>query len=137
MNPILTCTQCGKEYPFRKGKMYCSQSCKTLAHRNRKYGGVTIHPGATKEERNIFYLSDYESWPDRQNYSFVLYCFLIKGQSENVPPETAGSIASAVCSDSKFDTDIEDNGHPICKEYKKFQEAFFGDRFQILKERTA
>ncbi len=128
------CTYCGNEYPYRKGKIYCSQSCKTMAHRNRQLT-VDDVTNSVRSERKTFYLSDYVAWSDNNYFSFVMYCFFIKGQPENETPEILGELASAISNDEKLISKIEDGASPINKEYKKFVEQFFSDKYIIKKSR--
>lgn len=135
----MNCKYCGNAYPYRKGKMYCSPSCKTMAHRDKVNGisHLNENPGEKyNTERTIFYLSDFDQWEGAKIFSFIVFCFIIKGMPENEDPDFLKMYATSISDDELFYKNIEESNHPICKEYKKFQELFFSNKYQIKKDRS-
>jgi len=134
MSNKLKCIYCGTEYPYRKNKVYCSASCKTMAYRDRQEGKTILGEMPSEKydvERKNFFLSDYQQWQHKEDYSFQVFCFLIKGLPENTDSKFLHEYASVIVSDSSFYKNIEETNHPIGKEYKKFQELFFQDKYKI------
>src|SRR4051794_9241048 len=102
MKDNATCKYCGKEFLYRKGKLYCSASCKTMAFRDKQNGESVIGetPGEKYDvERTCFFLSDYDTWERKKYHSFTIFCFVIKGQPETDDPALLGQIATAICND--------------------------------------
>ena len=76
------CVICSKEFPYRKGKQYCSNSCKQQAYNNKKNGRAISGITDFQEKRKGFYMEDYDSFYKKNksydNVDLTTYFFVIK-----------------------------------------------------------
>ncbi len=133
------CIVCGKSTAFRKGKLYCSNSCKTKAHQS-KVSGVVIgldKPGNEKysQERKSFFMDDYELWAEKKHWDFDLFCFVVKSFPENEDIDLVHQFASSITNGENFTTNWNSERHPIGREFIKFQERFYSGQYSIKKSR--
>ncbi|MEO8769008.1 MAG: hypothetical protein ABI402_02955 [Ferruginibacter sp.] len=139
MNAKSICTVCGNEFKYRRGKLYCSNSCKTKGFNLKKAGisGFDIEkPGESyNQARTTFYLSDYNKVKHQDFCSFELYCFLVKNFSDNEDVEFLNEYVEKIILVDSFDSDIKNNQHPIRKKYLQFLEHFHDGTYKIKKDR--
>jgi hypothetical protein len=136
------CTVCGKEFPYYKGKLYCSNSCKTKGHKLKKEGVELQQPiSGFNQERTTFYLSDYEDLNLNEVCSFVQYCFFIKNFSEDEEVSFVNdyvrTMVQGYFEESNFEKDLKNNKSPMKKRLIEFEEIYYSGRYKILKERAA
>ncbi|MFC4230958.1 hypothetical protein ACFOW1_03590 [Parasediminibacterium paludis] len=111
-----------------------------MAYRDRQAGKTILGEMPSENydvERKAFYMSDYEGWQYKDDFSFQIFCFLIKGLPENTNETFLRNYAATIVNDNRFYEQVEESNHPIGKEFKKFQELFFQNKYQIKNERLS
>ena len=72
------CMVCGKAFPYRKNKQFCSNACKQQAYLSKK-SGVSL-PSIVSEETSAFdfSLSEYNTYGQEtgSEMDLLFYCFL-------------------------------------------------------------
>ena len=129
-----TCIVCGKGIADRKGKLYCSDSCKQKAYVLRKDGTPTMpivkEPGSIK-----FSYDEYDQWLKefKQEETFVYYCFLRK----NLTPDASLQLINNIINDTLKDAGrlrekILNETTAIGKDFAEFEKQFFSKKFEIV-----
>jgi hypothetical protein len=130
------CTVCGKEFPYYKGKLYCSNSCKTKGHKLKKEGVELQLPIAGfNQERTSFYLSDYDSLRNKEFCSFIHYCFLIKNFAEFEDLTFINNYVDTIICGNEFENDLKNEKSPMKKKVLEFEEIYHSGRYTIKNDR--
>lgn len=131
------CIVCGNEFSERKGKIYCSDSCKTKAYELRKAGKEIS--GENKKPKGVivsFKVAEYEEISKMFksfSISFVSYCFFRKNLPNNLSIERIYLVLHSYWNNDL----IDDNGNIInessalFKSFEEFKLNFFSGIFEI------
>ncbi len=131
------CTVCGTEFPYYKGKLYCSNSCKTKGHKLKKEGVELRQPiSGFNQERTTFYLSDYENFNEKSLCSFIQYCFLIKNFSESENIDFMNDYVETIIRSNEFEQDLKNHKAPMKRKLLEFEEIYHSGRYEIKDSRT-
>lgn len=129
---------CSKAFPFRRGKMYCSNSCKQQGYNNKRNveaGGISDN----LEKRRIFYLEDYKNFikqnPEYFNVDFVSYCFATKNNDENENIFFINEFVINIVTD-EFMMNLKKESHPVGRQFCQFQNEFHLGNFKIKDKRN-
>ena len=137
MNNDLSCIICEKPFPYRKGKLYCCDSCKTKAYNIKKSGEAIPGTETTNSiSRTTFYLTDYTKSDQKSYCTFEEYCFLIRNFSDQ--DNDLGFIndfVGTIVRTEIFFADMQNQNHPLKKKYLIFIDKFHDGHFAIKKER--
>ncbi|MCC5612962.1 hypothetical protein LC612_41315 [Nostoc sp. CHAB 5834] len=81
------CKVCGKTFPYRRSKQFCSNACKQQAYLSSKLGVSLVQAKATNVNSYDFSLSEYTAYRKDTEIGMDLigYCFLrrnLKGSAD-------------------------------------------------------
>ena len=130
------CTVCATEYPYRKNKIYCSNSCKTKGFQLKKAGEYVTPPtdNVNGQQRRTFYLSDYKLI-NNEYCSFEEYCFLTKIFYDNENVKDINDYAEKIFMKDNFNVKIENVNSPMGKHFAIFMNEFHSGKFVIKNKR--
>lgn len=125
-----SCIVCGTPFQMRKGKVYCSDSCKTKAYVLRKEGKEVnpdkMRPGGALL---VFYIDEYNEWKESENeFTLTLdaYCFFRKNLPNNTPMKEIVKIMSTYYQlDYINDSGVNTSNSVVSQSFKEFQRLFF------------
>jgi hypothetical protein len=131
------CIICGNAFEYRKGKQYCSESCKTKAYNLRKEGVAAT--GSKMRPRGsgvVFKLDEYEKWIEIGNdFSLTpdVFFFLRKNLPDNLSIERIDKLIKEYYEKTYI---TEHGSINIEKEilfasFNEFQRLFFDGYFTI------
>ena len=133
----LKCIVCSKPFPFRKGKLYCSNSCKQQGYNNKKNGKID-GVGENGNKKRTFYFENYRNFlkqnPGYDSVDFVSYCFAIKNHDENENIFFINEFAINIVTD-EFMLNLKKESHPIGQQFSQFQNEFHLGNFKIKDKR--
>jgi hypothetical protein len=128
------CVVCGGkiEHP-RRGKLYCSENCRSRAYLNRKKNGE-LNPADQKPAGIIEYTFDqneYEavknSYGHSFNLTFIAYCFLRK----NLINDPGIDVIHKYVDEFDWDELMNDRGSEMHKKFTEFQKLFFDTPLRV------
>ena len=124
---IVTCVICSKPFPYRKGKQYCSNSCKQQGYNNKKSGQAISGIADIQVKRKIFYVEDFKAFrkenPAYDNITLMQYFFAIKNFGENESIEFLNYFAFELLTDEFIGT-LKKESHPVGRQFLQFQNEF-------------
>lgn len=130
------CIICAKPFPHRRGKAYCSNSCKQRAYLNKKSGGDHLPIGTISNQ--VFYLEDYNAFLQstycRYDTEFIAYCFCIKNFGDDEFSYCLNEIAGELITES-FLRNIHNPQHPVGRQFLQFQNEFHLGNYKVLKSK--
>ncbi len=133
----IKCIVCSKPFPFRRGKIYCSNSCKQQGYNNKR----NVEAGGNFEKldkKKIFYLEDYKIFikqnPEYFNVDFVSYCFATKNNNENENIYFINEFVINIVTD-EFMMNLKKESHPVGRQFSQFQNEFHLGNFRIKDKR--
>ena len=129
LEAISQCTVCGKEFPHRKSKRFCSNACKQQAYFKSK-AGIPLEPvTAQRMPKADFSLKEFEEFNEVHgwDYSMLYYCFFRR----NLPTTaTLEQINLYINSFYKHRDDVYDELSST-KAYTTFKEDFLSSKYII------
>lgn len=120
-----TCAVCSKKYPSRRGKLYCSSSCKQKAYvANKERTSST----ALTEVAFDFSLIEFQELKKQYGWEIPInfYCFLRRGLRKDADLTSVNEYLNSFYIEDNFQQEIENT-----KAFQNFQEEFFAGKFLV------
>ena len=127
-----TCIKCGKAFPYRKSKQFCSNACKQQAYLCNK-AGVSLSVVTNKEKPAYdFSFSEYRAYEKETDngIDLLFFCFLRRHLKGNVDLSQLMSYFDGFFHDDFSWWDYYESVRDT-KAYLSFREDFLSSKFTV------
>lgn len=126
VKPIANCRVCDTPFPYRKNKLYCSNTCKQKAYNNSSDDQLEI--GLPVYLDNQFSLSEYEKYTSMAGQiPLIYYLFLRRNVKREASVEEISIYINGLYADMNFEENLVRS-----EPYKQFEHDFFNNKYNLI-----